>query len=169
MKKCAAARITLLCSSVAVAAGLMGCSSTAVSSVTTKPAATTSTDAPESGISCAQGQFSPQQFTGDWTEAGDSTITTLDADGTLRSRRGNDRESGTWSYRSWSLTPAKDDVPAGQGDLCVLWLHWAQPGPPTDLVYVPLTVSATSLQLSYVGRGNTHTWVRAARPDIDGH
>ena len=29
-----------------------------------------------------------------------------------------------------------------------------------DLVYVPLKVNSTSLQLSYVGRGNTLTWVR---------
>lgn len=108
---------------------------------------------------CAQAQFTPQQFTGDWTEPGDTTITTLGADGTLKSH-GGDSRSGTWSYAPWDLTPGKSQMPTGQDERCVVWLHWTTPGPASDLVYVPLDVSATSLQLSFVGRGNTVTWVR---------
>ena len=175
MKKRWIANFALWCAVSVLAAGVIGCSSgshppsavsspsvtTALSSITTQPAATTSTTAPVFGNNaCAQAQFSPQQFTGDWTEPGDTTITTLGADGTLKSRGGNDNETGTWSYEPWELTPGKSQMPAGEANHCVLWLHWALPGPPMDLVYVPLKVSSTSLQLSYVGRGNTLTWVR---------
>jgi hypothetical protein len=163
------------CAVSIVAVAVMGCSSgshppAAVSSPsvaplssskTTQPVATTSTTAPAAGNNaCAQAPFSPQQFTGDWTEPGDTTITTLNADGTLRSSGGNHNESGTWSYVPWELTPGKSQMPAGEENQCVLWLHWALPEPPTDLVYVPLKVSSTSLQISYVDRGNTHNWVR---------
>jgi hypothetical protein len=120
----------------------------------------TTTAAPASGDNaCAQAPFSAQQFTGDWTGPDDPTVTTLGADGTLTSRGGSD-ESGTWSYEPWGRTPGKSQMPAGEDNECVLWLHWALPGPPTDLVYVPLKVSGASLELSYVGRGNTLTWVR---------
>jgi hypothetical protein len=103
---------------------------TALSSITTQASATTPTTAPVSGKNaCAQARFSPQQFTGDWTEPGGTTITTLGADGTLKSRGGNDNESGTWSYEPWELTPGKSQMPAGEANHCVLWLHWALPGP----------------------------------------
>ncbi len=126
------------------------------------PPSVASSTVPVSTNACAHAQFKSEQFTGDWTEAGDTTVTTLDADGTLKSHGGNNTQSGTWSYEPWKLTPAKNQIPAGEADHCVLWLHWQLPAPELDLVYVPLKVSATSLQLSYVGRGNTLTWVRPA-------
>ena len=112
---------------------------------------------------CAQAQFSPQQFTGDWTEPGDTTVTTLGSDGTLKARGNAENRSGTWSYTPWDLTPGKAHMPTGEAERCVVWLHWTEPGPVSDLVYVPLEVSDASLQLSYVGRGNTVTWVRPAQ------
>jgi hypothetical protein len=149
------------------AATVIGCSPgshppSAVSSPSVTIAPASSTTAPVSDKNaCEHAQFSPQQFTGDWTESDDATtITTLDADGTLKSSGGNRTETGTWSYAPWELTPAKSQMPPGEENHCVLWLHWALPEPPMDLVYVPLKVSSTSLQLSYVGRGNTLTWVR---------
>ena len=50
-------------------------------------------------------------------------------------------------------------MPAGEANQCVLWLHWVNPASAQDHVYVPLKVTATSLQLGYVGRGNTVTWI----------
>ena len=61
--------------------------------------------------------------------------------------------------------PAKNAMPAGEADHCVLWLHWTDPQPATDMTYVPLNVTNTSLQLSYVGRGNTLTWTRPNAAD----
>lgn len=152
------------CAALLLAAGIVGCSPTshppAASSPSVRVAPVSSTTSPVStDNACAQAQFSSQQFTGDWTEPGETTVTTLDPDGVLRFRGGNN-QSGTWSYEPWGLTPAKDHMPAGEDNHCVLWLHWTNPGPPLDLVYVPLKVGGTSIQLSYVGRGNTVTWVR---------
>lgn len=125
------------------------------------PSVTATTTAPASGNNrCAQAEIGPQQFTGDWNEQGGPTVITLGADGTLASRGGSSNESGTWSYQPWASTPGKDAMPAGEDNECVLWLHWVVPAPPTDLVYVPLRITGTALELSYVGRGNTVTWVR---------
>lgn len=155
-----------------LAAAVVGCSSgghsltpgaaSVISSAASPTAIKPATTAPVSGSdnSCAQAQFSRQQFTGDWTESGDTTITTLAADGTLKSHGSSGDDSGTWAYQPWELTPAKGQMPTGEEKHCVLWLHWAQPGPPMDLVYVPLKLTSGSLQLSYIGRGNTLTWVR---------
>jgi len=51
-------------------------------------------------------------------------------------------------------------MPHGQQNHCVLWLHWAGPGTPMDLLYDPLEISGTTLKLSYIGRGNTLTFTR---------
>jgi len=51
-------------------------------------------------------------------------------------------------------------MPAGEDNQCVLWLHWVNPASALDQVYVPLKVTSSSVELSYVGRGNTLTWVR---------
>jgi hypothetical protein len=51
-------------------------------------------------------------------------------------------------------------MPAGEENQCVLWLHWQSTSPPMDLVYVPLKATNDSLELSYVGRGNTLHWAR---------
>src|ERR1700758_3547782 len=112
---------------------------------------------------CAS-QFTSDQFTGDWTEpdAG-GIITTLNPDGTLTQRSGNSPpKSGRWSYEAWQQTPGKGSMPAGQENQCVLWLWKGS----DDLIYYPLAVSATSVQVSYVGRGNTLIWVR---PSPDAH
>lgn len=123
------------------------------------PAATFSTAVP-AGVdrACEHAQFSAQQFTGEWTEEGDTTVTTLSDDGTLKS--GGDGRVGSWSYAPWASTPGKSSMPAGEDNQCVIWLHYQSPSPPMDFVYVPLKATGTSLQLSFVGRGNTLTWVR---------
>jgi hypothetical protein len=175
MEKRETANSALWCAALVMAAAVIGCSpgshppsavnspsiAAPSSSNATQPAVTTSTTAPAaSNNACAHNGFNARQFIGDWTESGYRAITTLGADGTLKSSGGNDNELGTWGYAAWELTPGKDQMPAGEGNHCALWLHWALPGPPMDLVYVPLKFDATSLQLSYVGRGNTVTWMR---------
>lgn len=97
---------------------------------------------------------------GDWTEAGENVIRTLNADGTLREHVDDSEWSGTWSFRPWAQTPAKKFMPEGQGNQCVLLLHWDQPGPPIDFAYFPVRVTRDLLQLSYIGRGNTIIWNR---------
>lgn len=86
-------------------------------------------------------------------------MTTLAADGTLGTRDGARTETGMWSYSPWQFTSAKDDMPAGEADECVLWLRIGA-APTSNLVYFPLTVSRQTLVLSFVGRGNTIVWVR---------
>src|SRR2546423_2340787 len=49
---------------------------------------------------------------------------------------------------------------SGEANECVLWLHWPIPAPALYQVYVPLKVTGSSVELSYVGPGNTITWVR---------
>ena len=154
------------CAAPVIATALVGCSPSThpattatsapvVSTVTAVPPAATAVPA---GIdhACEHAQFSAQQFTGDWTESGETTVTTLSGDGSLKSNG----QSGMWSYAPWASTPGKSSMPAGQESECVLWLHYQSPSPPMDLVYVPLKATATSLELSFVGRGNTLTWVR---------
>ena len=106
-------------------------------------------------------QFTAQQFVGEWIEQGDTLVTTLAGDGTLNSHDGATTESGVWSYTPWEFTPAKDRIPDGAGNQCVLWLRITNPAPPMDLVYVPLNVTDTTMQMSYVGRGNTIVWLRS--------
>jgi hypothetical protein len=126
-----------------------------------QPAGTPSPVAPTGdNDACNQAEFRRQQFTGDWTEAGSPVITSLDVDGKLRSGSGNESQTGVWSYVPWARTPGKSSMPPGEESRCVLWLHFEQPVPPMDMVYVPLKASGTSLELSYVGRGNTLNWVR---------
>jgi hypothetical protein len=140
------------CAAPAAAAALIGCSPGSHPPSTTTP--------PASEDACGHAKFSRQQFTGDWTEEGDTTVVTLSADGKLKSSGSNRNESGTWNYAPWALTPGKSSMPRGEDNACVLWLHWAVPGPAMDQIYEPLKVGTTSLQLSYVGRGNTLTWTR---------
>ena len=147
-------KVAVWCAISVFAAGATGCSS-----------ASNEPSAAGAHSTCTQAQFSPQQFTGDWTEPGDTTITTLGADGTLKSLGGTENQSGTWNYAPWGSTPAKHAMPAGEADHCVLWLHWTDPQPATDMIYVPLNVTTTSLQLSYVGRGNTLSWTRPNAAD----
>lgn len=126
------------------------------------PAATLSTAVP-AGVdsACEHATPSAPQLTGDWTDSG-AIVTTLDVDGTLKSSDGN--RSGAWTYAPWVSTPGKSSMPAGEENQCVLWLHWQSPSPPMDLVYVPLKATNDSLELSYVGRGNTLHWVRPHAP-----
>jgi hypothetical protein len=164
-------KLVMACATPVMAVALIGCSSdrhppspaslapVASTLSPAPPAATFSTVVP-AGVdsACEHATFSPQQLTGDWTESGDKTVTTLSTDGNLKSGGGN--RSGTWSYTPWVLTPGKASMPPGEENDCVLWLHWELPSPVMDLVYVPLKVSSASVELSFVGRGNTVTWVR---------
>lgn len=120
-------------------------------------ATTTATSTTRADAACAG--FTAQQFIGDWTSPDDPTTTTLAPDGALRSRGAGD-ESGTWGVRPIGQTPGSGQLT--DDSLCVLWLHWSSPAPAFDAFYVPLKVTDTQLQLSYVGRGNTVTWIRAA-------
>lgn len=140
---------------------------TVVSACTTgtgQPATTATTTTHTTAVSTAHADaacpgFTAQQFIGDWTSPDDPTTTTLTPDGALRSR-GADDQSGTWSLRPIGQTPGSGQLP--DDSLCVLWLHWSSPAPAFDAFYVPLKATDTQLQLSYVGRGNTLTWIRAA-------
>ncbi|MEN4450469.1 hypothetical protein [Mycobacterium sp. SM3041] len=110
---------------------------------------------------CPGTSVTAQQFVGAWTSPDDPTTTTLAPDGALRSRGAGD-ESGTWSVRPIGQTPGAGQLP--DDGICVLWLHWASPAPSFDAFYVPLKVTGAQLELSYVGRGNTLTWIRADEP-----
>jgi hypothetical protein len=138
--------------------------SAAPSSISSFPTTSSLPTAPataSNNIPCVAAQSTPQQFVGDWTEQGDTLVTTLAGDGTLRSHDGGRTESGTWSYTLWEDTPARGVMPDSAANLCVLWLRIRNPAPALDLVYVPLKMTNTTLQMGYVGHGNTIVWVRS--------
>jgi hypothetical protein len=148
----------------AVSSSATAVSSAPATSAPTSAPAGTATAAPASGPEnnpCSPAPFTPQQFVGDWTEEGDTVVTTLGADGTLTIVTGGSKETGTWSYTPWEFTSAADQMPPSAAGQCVLWLRPGASGPGSDLVYAPLKVAADSLELSYVGRGNTLVWTRA--------
>ena len=164
-------KMFIACAAPVMAVALIGCSTRGhppptapsalvASTLSPVPPAETFSTAISAGVdvACDHAPFSAPQLTGDWTESGDTTVTTLSVDGTLKSSSGN--QSGTWSYAPWASTPAKNSMPVGEEDQCVLWLHWQSPAPPTDFVYIPLKTTGPALELSFVGRGNTLTWVR---------
>jgi len=121
------------CAAPVMVLALVGCgpsthpATTAASAPVASPLAT----AVPAGIdhACEHAPFSAQQFTGDWTESGETTVTTLSGDGSLKSGG----QSGTWNYTPWASTPGKSSMPAGQETQCVLWLHYQSPSPPMDL------------------------------------
>ena len=92
--------------------------------------------------------------------SGDPTVTTLSPHGSLESNADGKKEFGTWQFTPWDATPAKTSRPSSAPNSCVLWLHWIADSGNLDLVYLPLEVTDTSIQLSYVGRGNTIDWQR---------
>lgn len=142
-----------------LAAAVSACTTGTGQPTTTAPTTTPTTTATTTRADVACAGFTAQQFVGDWTSPNDPATTTLTLDGALRSRGVGD-ESGTWSVRPIGQTPGSGQLP--DDSLCVLWLHWSSPAPAFDAFYVPLKVTDTQLQLSYVGRGNTLTWIRAA-------
>jgi hypothetical protein len=109
---------------------------------------------------CAGSQFKVAQFIGTWQEADSPAVTWLAAHGSLQSNVHGKKEFGTWQLAHWADTPAKASLPAGAPNSCVLWLQWNTDSGQQDLVYVPLKVTDTSIELSYVGRGNTIEWQR---------
>ncbi|MBS9532789.1 hypothetical protein KIH27_04205 [Mycobacterium sp. M1] len=156
------AKAVVGCALSAVVMGTVGCGSPTRPTLPQPASESVSTVHPLSGPGnnpCGDAEFTPQQFVGDWTEPGDTTVVTLGADGILTSHGHDGRRAGKWSYSPWEFTPAKSAMPADQADRCVLWLRWNGSGPADALVYLPLEVTGTSLQLSYIGRGNTVTWV----------
>ncbi|MFV8051685.1 hypothetical protein [Mycobacterium sp. 48b] len=106
---------------------------------------------------CAGSKFSVAQFIGAWQDG--PAVTTLSEHGSLDSNVNGDKQFGTWQFKPAGQTPAASSVPVAA--TCVLWFHWMDE-PQQDAFYVPLKVSDTSLQLSYVGRGNTIVWERTA-------
>ena len=164
-------KLMTACAAPVMAVTLIGCSTSnhpaptatsahVASTLSPVPPAETMSTAVPAGVDslCEHATFSAQQFTGEWTESGDTTVTTLSTDGSLTSSGGS--QSGTWSYAPWASAPGKSNMPTGEENQCVLWLHWQSPSPPMDLVYFPLKATGTSLELSFVGRGNTLVWVR---------
>ncbi|MBU9765285.1 hypothetical protein FR943_15710 [Mycobacterium sp. TNTM28] len=165
-------RPTLAALSILVAVGLSGCSTSTTEgqpAARDKVAATTNsiatpvatTVAPEVSPDeqCAGSKFDVAGFIGAWQDG--PTVTTVSEHGSLKSDTNGDKQFGTWKFTQAGQTPAAAQVPVA--DTCVLWFHWMSE-PPQDLFYVPLKVGATSLELSYVGRGNTITWERATAP-----
>lgn len=144
---------------------MIGCSLSSASPLAPTPSpepvapAETPSTAVAAGVdtACEHAEFSAQQFTGAWTEPGETTVTTLGGDYTLTSSRGG---AGAWSFMPWASTPGKSSMPAGEDHHCVLWLHWQTLRPPMDLVFTPLAATSDLVELSYVGRGNTVTWIR---------
>lgn len=153
---CATATLLVACSTSNHPSAATSSSLVASSASPVPPAATFSTAVP-AGVdnACEHATPSAQQLTGDWTDSGE-VVSTLGGDYTLKSSNGR---TGVWSYMPWSSTPGKNSMPAGEENQCVLWLHW-QSQSPMDLLYVPLKATPDSLELSYVGRGNTLHWTR---------
>lgn len=156
------AKLAMACVAPVMTIALIGCSqsspSTSQHASASRSAAPSAASAASVDSACEHASPSAQQLTGDWTEAGESAVTTLGVDGALKSSADND--TGTWSYAPWASTPGKTSMPAGEDHRCVLWLHYQRPPPGLDLVYVPLQATSDSLKLRYVGRGNTLHWVR---------
>jgi hypothetical protein len=136
-------------------------SPSSVSSFSTTSSLPTAPATASNNIPCVGAQSTPQQFVGEWTEQGDTLVTTLAGDGTLSSHDGGTTASGTWSYTLWEYTPARGQMPDSAANRCVLWLRIKTPAPALDLVYVPLKITDTTMQMAYVGRGNTIVWVRS--------
>lgn len=113
---------------------------------------------------CPGAEFTVEQFIGSWQETGDPTVTTLSSHGSLESNSSGKKEFGTWQFTPWDATPAETSKPSSAPNSCVLWLHWIADSGDLDLVYLPLKVTDNSIQLSYVGRGNTIDWQRTAAP-----
>lgn len=111
-------------------------------------------------LTCQGSEFKVAQLIGSWQEADDPTVTTLSQHGSLESVAGGKNEFGTWQFKPWDATPAKSSRPDSAPNSCVLWLHWIADSGNLDLVYLPLKVTDTSIQLSYIGRGNTIVWQR---------
>ncbi|WP_018599791.1 hypothetical protein [Mycobacterium sp. 155] len=178
-------KLAVLCAVPGLAAGIAACASStspqsepAVSATTevvptaprtvvvqSEPDATavaTTTVRPEVSPDeqCPGSEFKVEQFIGSWQEVGDPTVTTLSQHGSLESDSGSQKEFGTWQFTPWDTTPAKSSKPSSAPNSCVLWLHWIADTGNLDLVYLPLEITDTSIQLSYVGRGNTVDWQR---------
>lgn len=155
-------RPTLAALSLLLAVGMSGCTAPTETSTETRPTpavtpvATTVPPAVSPDEECAGSEFTVAGFIGAWQDG--PTVTTLSEHGSLSSNTNGDKQFGTWKFAPAGQTPAASQVPVP--GTCVLWFHWMDE-PQQDLFYVPLKVDATSLQLSYVGRGNTLTWQRA--------
>jgi hypothetical protein len=162
------------CTAPLLALALVGCgpgqprTSTATpewvaTSISSVPSAEKLSTAVAAGVdsACEQTPISAKQLAGAWVEPGGTTVTTLGDDFALTSSAAH--WSGSWSYLRWASSPGISSMPPGEEAQCVLWLHWQTPAPAMDLVYVPLKASDTSVELSFVGRGNTITWVRPAQ------
>ena len=150
----------------AVIATVVGCTSaptprSVTASASTSPSVAAAPASASNDDRCAGGQFTRQQFIGDWKDEDGTQVTILGAEGTLTSHEGGTPQSGTWSYAPWQDSPAKDAMPPSAAGQCVLALSFTDPAPTMNLVYAPLKVTGTTLTLSYIGRGNTLTWVRA--------
>lgn len=99
-----------------------------------------------------EGEFSRDQFVGTWTEDGSTGVITLNADGTMTNSAG----SGTWEFARWGATPSRPHP--GDENACVLWL---KPKPVLNLVYGVQAVTGQKVTLTYIGRGNTISWMRS--------
>lgn len=174
-------KLAVLCSVPCLAAGIAACAtstepatSATTEMVSTAPRTVVVQSAPEATAvatttvrpevspdeQCPGSEFNVEQFIGSWQEVGGPTVTTLSQHGSLDSNSSGQKEFGTWQFTPWDTTPAKSSRPSSAPNSCVLWLHWIADSGNLDLVYLPLEVTDTSIQLSYVGRGNTIDWQR---------
>lgn len=99
------------------------------------------------------------QFVGTWNEDDSPGVNILNPDGTLLHSALGDTYSGTWDLARWRDTPGKPTP--GDENACVLWLKFSLPYGPVDFLYAPLSVSVSTIKLSYMERGNTIAWNRA--------
>ena len=106
-----------------------------------------------------EGRFTRDQFVGTWNEQDSPGVNILNPDGTLLHSALGDTYSGTWDLARWGQTPRKPTP--GDENACVLWLTFSLPYGPVDFLYAPLSVSVSTIKLSYMERGNTIAWNRA--------
>lgn len=157
-------RIAGVCLVVFVLPLIAACTSTQPSTnadaPSSQPLATSS-----NGSDCADPEFSRDQFVGSWREPDSTVVTTLDDDGSLKQLIDSESKTGKWHFIAWRNTPADDRMPEAAAAMCVVWLSINyRDNVPLDVVYRPLTVTENSIELSYVGRGNTVEWIREKPP-----
>ncbi len=119
---------------------------------------TTSSSPSRPPVVC-ESNFTRDQFVGTWNEDSSPGIYTLNTDGTLVNGVLDEKLTGTWDFTKWSQTPGKPTP--GEENACVLWLKINFRSGPMNLLYAPLSVSESTLKITYIGRGNTIVWNRA--------
>lgn len=106
-----------------------------------------------------ESKFTRDQFVGTWNEEDSPGVYTLNADGTMNHSVAGENLSGSWEFTKWGQTPGKPTP--GDENACVLWLKIDFRSGPMDSLYAPLSVTGSTIKISYMDRGNTIVWNRA--------